>query len=198
MKQSPRRWQLVAVAALAPAGVAVGHTVEYLLLAPHHQERQHLLARTGHHYLPIGIRVGAFLAIVALGAVFLSSLVRVVRGADARPFVLRSARMLPASQAFAFVALEVTERLAAHASMGDLGTVLFLGLPLQFLVGLVAMLVVGAVDRAAERAGGRLRHPARRRARTGASWRPVPSVRPAVAAWSPAPPVRGPPALVRT
>jgi hypothetical protein len=198
MNDSVRRWQLLAVAALAPAGVAVGHGVEYVLLAPHDHGRAELLARTGHHYLPIGVRFAAFFALVALGAVFLSSLVRVSRGADGRALVLRSARMLPAAQAAAFMVLEVAERLAAHASMGDLGTVLFLGLPLQLLVGFVAMLVVGAVERSGQRAGARLRGRARRPARGGASWQPVPSARPVLGRWSPATPVRGPPALART
>ncbi len=196
MTRAVRTSQVLVVVALALAGVGLGHVGEYLLLAPDHHERQALLARTGHHYLPSALSAVVFVALLGLALVFLLGLARGLTRVGHRGGRLRWSHALAAAQVLAFTALEVGERLAAHASLADLGVILAVGLPLQAVVGFLAGRLVAQVEVAGERLGHRLRA-TRRHARrsTPAGWRPNPSSGPAMSPSAVALPARGPPRL---
>ena len=186
------------VAALGLAGLGLAHVLEYLALVPDPHHRAHVLAHTGHQYLPSALGVVVFLAVAAVAAVFLRGF---ALGAGSRRREPTAGpdwvRMLPVAQVMAFVVMEVAERVVAGASLADLGLVLVLGLPLQVLAGMVGGWVLSAVSRAGTRLARALaaRPPFARR-RPGPSWRSlgdVPSV--TLLAGGP-PPARGPPLLL--
>lgn len=193
MTRRARWWQLPAVAALGVAGLGAGHVAEYLLLAPHHHARQELLAATGHHYLPVGLQVAMLAGLLAVVGAFVSAVRRAAAGQSRPPAAHRWARLLPVAQAVAFVALEVGERVAAHASLGDLGTVLVVGLPLQLVVGALARLLVTGVERAGELLGSALRGNGPAPARRRVTVRTPSAAAPASLVLSAATPPRGPP-----
>lgn len=179
---------------LTCAGVGAGHVAEYFLLAPHHHVRHELLSRTGHHYLPTALSAGAFVALVALSLVFLGAFGRGLGRNDPRRSRVYSSRALPAAQMLAFAALEVGERLVAHASLADIGIVLAAGLPLQALVGFLASRVVATLEHVGERLGVRVSGgaPRPRVARIGTR-RPSTCLHPASLLSGTAIPARGPP-----
>lgn len=179
---------------LTCAGVGAGHVAEYFLLAPHHHVRHELLSRTGHHYLPTALSAGAFVALVALSLVFLGAFGRGLGRNDPRRSRVYSSRALPAAQMLAFAALEVRERLVAHASLADIGIVLAAGLPLQALVGFLASRVVATLEHVGERLGVRVSGgaPRPRVARIGTR-RPSTCLHPASLLSGTAIPARGPP-----
>ena len=194
MKRRVRPSQLLVVASLALAGVGAGHVGEYLLLAPDHHERHTLLASTGHGYLPSALNAAAFIAVLGLASVFLIGLGRGLRSVGRRRGTLRWSHALPVAQMLAFTALEVGERVVAHAPLHDIAIVLALGLPLQALVGFLAGRLVTKIEEAGERLGERLRaadlHVRRSRP---VRWRPDAWFRPALSAFAVAVPARGPP-----
>ena len=151
MRRSPRGAGLAVVAALGVAGLGLAHVLKYVALVPDAPHRAHVLAATGHHYLPAALSAVGFLASVAVAAVFLRGF-GVGRGGKFEPAAGPDwVRLLPVAQALAFVVVEVAERFAAGASLADLGPVLILGLPLQVLAGLAGGWVLGAVARAGAR-----------------------------------------------
>jgi len=193
MSRATRSSQVLVVMALALAGVGLGHMGEYVLLAPDHHERHRLLADTGHRYLPDALSAVAFIALLGLALVFLLGLGRGL-GWARRGRTLRWSVALPAAQVLAFAALEVGERLAAHASLGDVGLVLAIGLPLQALVGFLAGRLVVQLEEAGQRLGQHLRSPRPHRRRSApAGWRPSVSFRAPRSPWAAAIPARGPP-----
>ncbi len=178
MLRQARRIDVVIVAALALAGVGLAHVLEYLLLVPDHHQRHEVLAGTGHQYLPSALGAVSFLACLAAAVVFLAAFRRGATPGSATTSRHDVMRVLPCAQALAFLALEVGERLAAGASLGDLGPVLLLGLPIQVVVGVAAAALLVLLDRAGERLGrgvaGTRSLAARRPA---ACWFPSPSRR---------------------
>lgn len=197
MKRGVRSSQALIVIALALAGVGVGHVAEYLLLAPEDHARHELLASTGHQYLPSALNAVAFVALLGMALVFALGVGRGLRRAGATWRQLRWSSALPAAQMLAFVALEVGERLVAHAPLTDLGVVLAVGVPLQALVGFLAGRLAAELEQAGERLGHRLRKAALAGRRAPSRcWHPKASrCRPAH--WSGAPiPARGPPLLL--
>ena len=197
MKRGVRSSQALVVITLALAGVGVGHVAEYLLLAPEEHARHELLASTGHHYLPSALNAVAFVALLGLTLVFALGVGRGLGRACSRRRELRWHYALPAAQMLAFVALEVCERLVAHAPLTDLGVVLAIGVPLQAVVGLLAGRLAVELEQAGERLGQQLRTAtlhARRSPSPGR--RPKASLRPP-AHLSGAPiPARGPPLIL--
>jgi hypothetical protein len=183
MLRRARRIDVVIVAALALAGVGLAHVLEYLLLVPDHQQRQELLAATGHQYLPSALGAVSFLAFLAVAVVFLAAFRRSATPGPATTSRHDLVRVLPCAQALAFLALEVGERLAAGVSLGDLGPVLLLGLPLQVVVGIAAAALLALLDRAGERLG-----------RCVAGTR-SPAARGLAGCWFPSPSRRGPSTL---
>lgn len=140
--------------AMAAVGLVGGHVLGYMVLAPDARQRGALLSRTGHWYFSKAFALAVAAAIVAGVA---SALLGAARGRleGRRTMALRLAGL----QVLSFVVLEVTERLLAGGSLGELlGPVLAIGIPLQVLVAalgvLVLALVAGTVA-AAVRAFGR-------------------------------------------
>lgn len=199
MKRGVRPGRGLVVIALALAGVAVGHVAEYLLLAPDDHDRHELLTHTGHHYLPSALNAAAFVALVGLALVFMLGVRRGLGRTGSPRRAPRWSVALPAAQMLAFVALEVGERLLAHAPLGDLGVALAVGLPLQALVGFLAGRLTAQLEQAGARVGQRLRQAARHVRRSACpSWRPSASQRPQLAASGAPIPARGPPSVLVT
>lgn len=188
----------LAVVTLALAGVGLGHVAEYVLLAPDHHQRHELLERTGHHYFPPALNAAVFVALLALALLFLAGVGRGLGWTGPRQRFVAWSRALPVAQGAAFIALEVGERLAAGASLGDLGLVLAVGVPIQALVGFLAGRLVTGVETAGEVLGQRVRAaclPAGRRPRPAAG-RPGALFRRAPAVLGAPLPARGPPSAL--
>lgn len=197
MKRGVRPGQALVVIALALAGVSVGHVAEYLLLAPDDHARHELLASTGHDYLPSVVNAVAFVALLGMALVFVLGVRRGLGRTGSRRRALRWSHAFPAAQMLAFVALEVGERLLAHAPLGDLGVVLAIGLPLQALVGFLSGCFITELERAGERLGQRLRKSALHVRRSPSpGWPPNASRRPKPALSGAPIPARGPPAVL--
>jgi hypothetical protein len=142
----PRRGAVIGVAA---AGVFLGHRLTYLLVSPNQPARDALLHRTGHAYLSFASELASVAAIVGLAALVLGRLTR--RGgplAGAGELIAR----LAGFQVLAFVSVEVVERVASAAGLGDLSHVLPVGVAVQLAVSLVAGLVLRLMVRGADRA----------------------------------------------
>ncbi len=188
------------VAALGVAGLGLAHVLEYLALVPDARHRAHVLAATGHDYLPSVLSAIGFLAVVAVATVFLRGF-----GAGAGVGARRAepaagpdwVRLLPVAQVLAFVVVEVAERVAVGASLADLGPVLVLGLPLQVMAGMAGGWVLAAAARAGARLGRALapRPPFARR-RPSPGWRPLADVSPFTLLAGGPTPARGPPSLL--
>jgi hypothetical protein len=140
---------------IALAGVFVGHALTYAILAPVAQTRSQLLASTGHAYLPVAVHAGLVSAVVGLATAFLGRLGR-GRGASEMPFRGLASRVV-SFQFLAFAAIEVAERIAAHAPLHDLTHVLPIGAVAQLGVGVLVAAAVRLVLRAADAAAGILR-----------------------------------------
>ncbi|MEA2685580.1 MAG: hypothetical protein QOE93_775 [Actinomycetota bacterium] len=172
---------MVVAGVAAVAGIGLGHVLEYAALVPDSHHRRAVLTESGHHYLPTVLVLVSYLAVLAVTVRFLTGVRRGIVGRHAPPAPAAGdwARVLPLAQAVAFVALEIGERLVAHAPLADLGRVLLLGLPLQVVVGLVVASVLAALARTGEQLGravaDRLAHSGRRPRRRpdGIWWRPV-------------------------
>lgn len=146
--------------------------VSYLLSAPDAPIRRLLLAQTGHSYLPRAIAAAGALAAVALVGAVLRGAVRGYRSWGDPLRWAATFRRLAVAQAAGFVVLEILERKAAGAPLGDLGGVLPRGLLVQGVVALAAATALWLLDRAGESVA---------RAREA-----VPSFAFAVSAWEPA------------
>ena len=137
---------------IAFAGVFFGHALTYAVLAPVAQTRSQLLASTGHAYLPVAVHAGLVSAVVGLATAFFGRLGR-GRGASEMSFRELAWRVV-SFQFLAFAAVEVAERIAAHAPLHDLTRVLPVGAVAQLIVGVLVATVIRLVLRAAEAAGG--------------------------------------------
>lgn len=191
--------QALLVVMLASAGAAAAHAMEYALLVPEGHERHELLAHTGHGYLPSAQPVVAFLALLALAVLGMAAFRNGSFRTSSRRTSVPWRVALPTAQALTFVAVEVGERLAAHASLRDVGLVLLAGLPIQVALGLLAARLVVTFEGVAARLGamasslGSVRRP-----RTAAIWPPLPRALPIAVQVAGPLPARGPPvALVR-
>jgi hypothetical protein len=183
------------VVGAAFGGVVFGHWLSYLLAIPSTGIRSEVLVATGHAYWLTAVRQAVALAVVSLGAIAMRQF-RLVRSNDLpeRHGPGGLALRLAGLQVLGFLALEVTERVAAGAPVSTMLAhhVLVLGLLVQVAVAASAALLLslfaraaGAVARAFVQA--RFPHPARR-----AFPRPfVMVLRPALVTGSPGP--RSPP-----
>jgi hypothetical protein len=141
----PRRGAALGVAA---GGVLVGHWLTYLIVSPVAAQRTALLARTGHAYLGAADQLGLALTLVALATIFLG---RLTRGNEGPGSVAHLAPRLAAFQMAAFLAMEIAERIAAGASVGQLfhGPVLPVGFAVQAAVAAVGAAIIVWILRAA-------------------------------------------------
>jgi hypothetical protein len=151
-----------AAAGLAAGGVLVGHGLTYAIVQPDRPARDHLLAATGHGYLP-AMNVLALLAVlITLGSLFLGRLTRPWSTPNARQLAGRIA----AFQVGAFLAMEVLERLSSGAPVSAFvrGELLPIGVVSQVAVAAAVTLVVRILlrvsDRVAAVLGGSPRMPA--------------------------------------
>ena len=78
MRTPSRRAGVAVVAVLGLAGLGLAHVLQYLALVPDAHNRAHVLADTGHQYLPSALGVVVFLAVAAVAAVFLRGFARPV------------------------------------------------------------------------------------------------------------------------
>jgi hypothetical protein len=176
-------------------GVVVGHWLSYLLAMPSSGIRGEVLVATGHAYWLTAVKQAVILAVLSLAAIATRQ-IRLVRAQDrpehAGPGSL--AVRLVTLQMLGFLALEVTERVAAGAPISSILAhhVLVLGLLVQVVVAASAALLLsllaraaGAIARALIKA--RFSHPTRQ----AFPHLPVMVLRPALATGSPGP--RSPP-----
>jgi hypothetical protein len=136
------------VLGLALGGVLMGHTVTYRLLLPDAHARAVELARSGHAYLAGADAVATVVALVALAALFLGSLL----GSDDAATGTIAWRLV-AFQVAAFTSLEVLERVVSGSGSARLLPVLLIGLPVQALVAGAIAVLARLVLRAAEHIG---------------------------------------------
>jgi hypothetical protein len=137
----------VAVLGLSLGGVLLGHALTYAGLAPGALAREALLSATGHGYLGPANRLGLLVTVGVLAAVFLGRLTRAPAAEDlGRPLGVR----LVAFQVLAFAAMEVAERIGAHADPRDLVQVLPAGLVIQVGVALAIAAIVRWLLRTAD------------------------------------------------
>jgi hypothetical protein len=147
-----RRKGGVATAAMAAAGVVLGHWLAYYLAIPRPIVRTDVLARSGHGYWLIAVQLAVVLAVVALGSVVLSQ-VRAVcdeSSNESEPYA-RLALRLAGLQIATFTVLEVTERALAGASLSGMFQhhVFLFGVAVQVLVALAGALILRWFGRAA-------------------------------------------------
>jgi hypothetical protein len=141
---------LRAVPWLAVGGLLAGHAIATVLTPPH-------AAGDLHGYLAWAGRAGTVAATLGL-AVLLTT--RLTGAGGPSPSVAQLAGRLAAVQSVGFVVMETTERVANHASVGDLVALLPVGLVIQVAI---AVTIAGAVRwllRATDLAYGALGRPA--------------------------------------
>jgi hypothetical protein len=141
-----RRGAAIGVAA---AGVLAGHRLAYLVVDPDPVVRDAVLHRTGHAYLSFASELASVVALVGLAALVLGRVMQPGRPAPGpRELITR----LAGFQVLAFVSMEVIERVASAAGLGDLTQILPAGVAIQLLLSVVTGLVLGLVVRCADRA----------------------------------------------
>ena len=130
---------------MAVAGVVLGHWLTYVFAVPDPLVRAEILAASGHSYWLLAIKSAVVLGFVSLGTVFVRHLGAAERGepTGADRFVALAAR-LSFVQLGAFIAMEMTERLAVGAPVAAMfGHHLFvLGLAVQVVVACAGALVL--------------------------------------------------------
>jgi hypothetical protein len=140
------------VVCAAFGGVVLGHWLSYLLAMPSPGIRGEVLAATGHAYWLTAVKQAVILVVVSLAAIAIRQ-VRLVRAQDqperAGPGGL--ALRLAGLQVLGFLALEVTERVAAGAPISSIldHHVLVLGLLVQVVLAASAALLLSLFARAA-------------------------------------------------
>jgi len=139
---------------MAIVGVVLGHWLAYVLAVPDPHVRTEVLAASGHSYWLLAIKAAVVLGLTSLGTILLRYLLGRVRGdrpADDRlvSVVLR----LSFLQVLAFAAMEVTERVAAGAPVGEMFQhhIFLLGLAVQLLISCAGAFVLLWFARAAKR-----------------------------------------------
>jgi hypothetical protein len=127
---------------LVVAGLWLGHTLSYLLAIPDADRRARVLQETGHSYLHL---LGDLALIVAVAAVLTVAFRALRDGPDARGsstswLVWR----VGVVQVAAFVAVEIGERIASHATFAELlgDHLLGIGIALQLLIAAAGVVVL--------------------------------------------------------
>jgi hypothetical protein len=139
------------VVGAAFGGVVLGHWLSYLLAMPSAGFRGEVLASTGHAYWLTAVKQAAILVVVSLAAIAMRQ-VRLARAQD-RPELAGPGSLalrLAGLQVLGFLALEVTERVAAGAPVSSISGhhVLVLGLLVQVVLAASAALLLSAFARA--------------------------------------------------
>jgi hypothetical protein len=141
------------VAATAAVGVVVGHWVAYVLTVPRPQARARALMASGHGYWTFAVKGAVVLAFVSMGSALVRPLLDRLRAPDRRleTWTWVWAR-LAFLQVLGFAAMEIAERLVAHAPVGEMFDhhIFGVGLAVQVLVALAGALAItmlaGAVE----------------------------------------------------
>ena len=147
------RWAI----GLGAAAVLLGHGLTYALVHPDGHERAGVLASTGHAYLHLLDGPGLVLAIASLLAAASVGFGRLGGAPDGGTLF----RRLATFQLVAFVAMEVTERLASGAFGGNTGdlTLVAVGAAVQLALAGAGAWLLRAVHRGGERLSGALASP---------------------------------------
>jgi hypothetical protein len=142
------------LAAIAAAGVLLGHWLTYVFAVPDPRVRTEILAVSGHSYWLVAIKVAVVLGFVSFGTVLVRYLGAATRGEPTgADRVIALAARLSLVQLVAFTAMEVAERIAAGAPVAEMfGHHLFvLGLAVQIVVAFAGAFVLLWFGRAAAR-----------------------------------------------
>ena len=142
---SPGSRARIGLGLLSVAGTCAGHYLSYLVAAPDPHHRAELLEATGH----AGESPFLVVAIAALLATCIAALSG--RARDRAPRFLSVLGSLVLMQIFAFVGIEVVERVTVHASLTDslVEPVFVLGLVAQVVVAILGALIVRGLHVAA-------------------------------------------------
>jgi hypothetical protein len=147
-----------ALAGIAAGGLLAGHALDYFVVFPSGDHRSHVLAVTGHGYLPSAALVAVLTLLFGLAVAAVLG-ARDTRRADPvalKPHAFTAA--LVALQVGGFLALESGERLLTGAGLSDLtGPLLGVGIVFQVLVALAGRLLFTAFYRAGAAIGRRVR-----------------------------------------
>jgi hypothetical protein len=147
------------LAGVAAAGVALGHWLTYMAALPQARLRAQVLAATGHGYWLLAVKGAVVLGLAGLGAIAIRHLTSDHQGHGTTERLSRLGLHLAAVQVTVFAMLEITERLAVGAPLGELfhEHIFVFGLALQVLIAAAGALVVLWLDRAAAAVCRRLR-----------------------------------------
>jgi hypothetical protein len=126
---------------LAAAMLVAGHAITYVLVVASPSARERLLAVSGHGYWRTAVLAAFVFGVYGAGRTVADG-IRRTAGAPARYTTL--VRRFAALGAASFVALEVSERLASGAPLGDLigRGIVPIGLVVQAVLALAAAAVV--------------------------------------------------------
>jgi hypothetical protein len=133
-------------------GVVLGHWLCYVLAMPSAGIRGEVLVATGHAYWLTAVKQAVVLAVVSLAVIALRQFRRVrARGIPEHTGPGSLAVRLAGLQVLGFLALEVTERVAAGAPVSSVLAhhVLVLGLLIQVVMAASAALLLSLFARAA-------------------------------------------------
>ena len=140
------------VVGAAFGGVVLGHWVSYLLAMPSAGIRDEVLAATGHAYWLTAVKQAVVLAVVSLAAIAMREFRRVrARDPSEETGPGSLALRLAGLQVLGFLALEMTERVAAGAPVSSVLAhhVLVLGILVQVVLAASAALLLSLFARAA-------------------------------------------------
>ena len=148
-----------AMAGAAAVGLLAGHVLTYLVVRPDARARSALLAHTGHGYLSTAAEVAVLLAIMGCASLLTRAARSGASGEPSTPGLPQLAIRLALLQCGAFVAMEVSERLASGTPVVVASTLVILavGLALQTAIAVVGAAVLRWLTRAAEWIVERLR-----------------------------------------
>jgi len=166
------------IAGVAAAGVVLGHWLTYDVAVPDPSYRARILLDSGHSYWLTAVKLAVVLGLSALGAVALRHFRAPTDPEERRDRGLVYTRLvmhLTFLQVCAFTGMEVVERLAAHAPVGQMVShhMFFLGLAVQFLVATLGAFVLLGFSRAAARMAWALLRPPRQASRPATSRPPL-------------------------
>jgi hypothetical protein len=144
---------------LAASGVAAGHTLAFMLVAPHPAQRQGLLAETGHGAWPLLVPLAMGALVAALAGLAVGRL-RDEHSASPVPLPETAGRLV-LLQLIVFLLLEALERLASGHQLSDLPgePVIAVGLVTQAFAALAGAVLLVLFARFVDRLG-RLLHQA--------------------------------------
>jgi hypothetical protein len=143
---------------IAVGGVLAGHWLTYLAVAPAASSRAAILRQTGHAYLGLANDFALVVALAALATMFIGQLADPTPTGRHPGIATRVIRF----QVFAFVLLEVLERVTAGAPLTELvhTGILPIGIAAQVAIGFLAAQAIRWLLRAADRVGAALGRPA--------------------------------------